>query len=93
MRDGLKNRVNGNQYYLEPNTLSQILSKEGIKKLTFNTRIRPDPNYCPPNGSCEDITGGVPFNLEKRNHYYAPFRQPLKGYRKTLDYVIPWLYY
>ena len=26
-----------------------------------------------------------PFNLERRNHYYAPFRQPLKGYRKTLD--------
>ena len=25
MRDGLKNRVNGNQYYLETNTLSQIL--------------------------------------------------------------------
>ena len=42
MRDGLKNRVNGNQYYLETNTLSQILSKEGIKKLTFNTRVTPD---------------------------------------------------
>ena len=26
MRDGLKNRVSGNQYYLESNTLSQILS-------------------------------------------------------------------
>ena len=86
MRDGLKNRVNGNQYYLETNTLSQILSKEGIKKLTFNTRVTPDPNYCPPRGTCEDrIAPGIPFNLERRNHYYAPFRQPLKGYRKTLD--------
>ena len=46
MRDGLKNRVNGNQYYLEPNTLSQILLKEGISKLTFNSRIKPDPNFC-----------------------------------------------
>ena len=23
--------------------------------------------------------------LKEENHYYAPFRQPLKGYRKTLD--------
>ena len=82
MRAGLKNRVNGNQYYLEPNTLSQILSKEGISKLTFNSRIKPDPNFCPPRGNCEDRS--VPFDLERRNHYYAPFRQPLKGYRKTI---------
>ena len=85
MRDGLKNRVSGNQYYLQSNTLSQILSKEGIKKITFNTRVTPDPNFCPPRGNCEDISGSLPFNLERRNHYYAPFRQPLKGYRKTLD--------
>ena len=83
MRDGLKNRVNGNQYYLESNTLSQILLKEGISKLTFNSRIKPDPNFCT-TGACEDRTG-IPFNLERRNHYYAPFRQPLKGYRKTVD--------
>ena len=83
MRDGLKNRVNGNQYYLEPNTLSQILSKEGISKLTFNSRIKPDPDFCT-SGRCED-SGTNPFNLERRNHYYAPFRQPLKGYRKTVD--------
>ena len=44
MRDGLKNRVNGNQYYLEPNTLSQILSKEGISKLTvLIVTLTPDP--------------------------------------------------
>ena len=83
MRDGLKNRVNGNQYYLENNTLSQILSKEGISKLTFNVRMTPDINYCPPRGNCEDRS--VPFDLERRNHYYAPFRQPLKGYRKSID--------
>mgnify|MGYP001422181204 CR=1 FL=1 len=84
MRAGLKNRVNGNQYYLQSNTLSQILSKEGVRKLTFNTRVTPDPNFCAP-GGCEDISGALPFNLERRNHYYAPFRQPVKGYRKTLD--------
>ena len=83
MRDGLKNRVNGNQYYLEPNTLSQILLKEGISKLTFNSRIKPDPDFCT-TGTCEDRESN-PFNLERRNHYYAPFRQPLKGYRKTVD--------
>ena len=55
MRAGLKNRVNGNQYYLEPNTLSQILLKEGISKLTFNSRIEPDPNFCT-TGACEDRT-------------------------------------
>ena len=53
MRDGLKNRVNGNQYYLQTNTLSQILSEEGISKLTFNLRVTPDANYCPPRGTCE----------------------------------------
>ena len=86
MRAGLKNRVNGNQYYLQTNTLSQILSKEGISKLTFNTRVAPEPNFCPPRGSCEDRNPpNIPFNLERRNHYYAPFRQPIKGYRKTID--------
>ena len=83
MRDGLKNRVNGNQYYLETNTLSQILSEEGVSKLTFNLRVTPEPNFCPSNGSCEDVNGSLPFDLERRNHYYAPFRQPLKGYRKS----------
>lgn len=84
MRDGLKNRVNGNQYYQETNTLSHILSEEGISKLTFNVRVTPDPNFCAPN-NCEDRSNGNPFNLEKRSHYYAPFRQPVKGYRKTVD--------
>ena len=84
MRAGLKNRVNGNQYYLKTNTLSQILLEKGISKLTVNSRITPDPNFCAP-GSCEETNNGIPFNLERRNHYYAPFRQPVKGYRKTID--------
>lgn len=84
MRAGLKNRVNGNQYYLKTNTLSQILSEKGISKLRINSRVTPDPNFCPP-GSCEDSKNGIPFDLERRNHYYAPFRQPVKGYRKTID--------
>tara|TARA_B100000963_G_scaffold163460_1_gene142041 strand:- start:938 stop:1981 length:1044 start_codon:yes stop_codon:yes gene_type:complete len=84
MRAGLKNRVNGNQYYLKTNTLSQILSEKGISKLTINSRVNPDPNFCAP-GSCEDFNNGIPFDLERRNHYYAPFRQPVKGYRKTID--------
>ena len=64
MRAGLKNRVNGNQYYLEPNTLSQILSKEGISKLTFNSRIKPDPNFCT-TGACEDRNNN-PFEFGKK---------------------------
>ena len=35
MRDGLKNRVNGNQYYLQTNTLSHILSKRRYKANNF----------------------------------------------------------
>lgn len=80
MRDGLKYRINGNQNYLTTNTLSYILEEEGIKKNHFNLRVKPDINYCPSNG-CADS----PIDLEKRNHYNAPFRQPVKGYRKTLD--------
>ena len=78
MRAGLKNRVNGNQYYLKTNTLSQILSEKGISKLTINSRVNPDPNFCP-QGSCEETKSGIPFDLERRNHYFAPFRQPVKG--------------
>lgn len=85
MRDGLKNRINGNQNYLNTNTLSYILKEEGIKKFTFNSNVIPDPNYCPSNGSCVNGNGNLPIDLERRNHYYAPFRQPVKGYRKTLD--------
>ena len=27
----------------------------------------------------------MPIDLERRNHYNAPFRQPVKGYRKTIN--------
>lgn len=80
MRDGLKYRINGNQNYLNTNTLSQILEEEGIKKNHFNLRVKPDINYCPSNGCTNS-----PIDLEKRNHYNAPFRQPVKGYRKTIN--------
>lgn len=87
MRDGLKNRVNGNQYYLQNNTLSHILQKEGIKQITFNKRVVPSANSCKTK-NCNSIDsindGGLAFDLEARNHYYAPFRQPIKGWRKSL---------
>jgi len=80
MRDGLKNRINGNQNYVSTNTLSQILEEEGIKKNHFNLRVKPEINYCPSNGCFNSE-----FDLERRNHYNAPFRQPVKGYRKTIN--------
>ena len=80
MGDGLKYRINGNQNYLNTNTLSQILEEEGIKKNNFNLRVKPHINYCPSN-SCPNL----PIDLERRNHYNAPFRQPVKGYRKTIN--------
>jgi len=88
MRDGLKNRVSGNQNYLTANTLSLILQEEGILKNSFNSRVTPDPAFCFTNGCNSDESialGNLPVDLERRNHYFAPFRQPLKGYRKTLD--------
>ncbi len=80
MRDGLKYRINGNQNYFSTNTLSHILEEEGIKRNHFNQRVKPGINFCSSN-VCTDL----PIDLERRNHYNAPFRQPVKGYRKTLD--------
>ena len=39
--------------------LSQIFSKEGIKKLTFNTRVTRS-KLLSPTGNCEDINGRPP---------------------------------
>lgn len=88
MRDGLKNRVIGNQNYLTTNSLSFILQEEGILKNSFNSRVTPDPTFCASSNcnSNESVSlGQLPVDLERRNHYFAPFRQPVKGYRKTLD--------
>ena len=54
MRDGLKNRVSGNQNYLTANTLSLILQEEGILKNSFNSRVTPDPAFCFKNGCNSD---------------------------------------
>lgn len=86
MRDGLKNRIRGTQ---PTNTLSMI-KKEFTSKNSLNKKI--STKYCAPNGNCSNMRDSDGFwisndqttQLESRA-YYAPFRQPLKGYRKTLN--------
>ena len=69
MREGLKRRIQGNT----PATLSMV-KKEYVYKNTINKRI-PQKN-CQPGGVCSEST-------QNNRKYYAPFRQPVKGYRKT----------
>jgi len=61
-----------------------------LSKNSFNTRVK--DTYCAPNGSCsntKDANGNwIGVNQKQQQtqrKYYAPFRQPLKGYRKTLN--------
>ena len=69
MREGLKRRIQGNT----PATLS-LIKKEYIYKNTINKRV--SQQSCHSAGACNDSD-------QNNRKYYAPFRQPLKGYRKT----------
>ena len=51
-----------------------MVKKEYVYKNTINKRI-PQKN-CQPGGVCSEST-------QNNRKYYAPFRQPVKGYRKT----------
>lgn len=80
MRDGLKRRIQGKGPY----TLSSIKTNYTPKSV-FNYRI--GNTTCAPTGACDgSIVNGTSTkrNLEQRM-YYAPFRQPVKGWRKNLD--------
>ena len=83
MRDGLKRRIKGT------GTLS-IIKKEYIGRNIPNKRISTD--YCGPNRSCsnsQDVNGfwvGTDQSAQRQSRaYYAPFRQPLRGWRKSLN--------
>jgi hypothetical protein len=61
-----------------------------LSKNSFNTRVK--DTYCAPTGSCSNNkdangnwTGLSQKQQQTQRKYYAPFRQPLKGYRKTLN--------
>ena len=69
MREGLKRRIKGNT----PATLS-LIKKEYSYKKTINKRV--SQQSCHSAGKCDESN-------QNNRKYYAPFRQPLKGYRKT----------
>ena len=69
MREGLKRRIQGNT----PATLS-FIKKEYMYKNNINKRV--SQKSCHSAGKCDESN-------QNNRKYYAPFRQPLKGYRKT----------
>ena len=87
MRQGLKNRIK-----FDPSNPPRMnnIKTDYLSKNSFNTRVK--DTYCAPNGSCSnnrDASGNYIGVSQKQQQtqrkYYAPFRQPLKGYRKTLN--------
>ena len=85
MREGLKRRIKGNS----TPTLS-LIKKEYIGKNIPNTPINID--YCPPNSNCSNNRDSDGFWVgtnqtpqQQIRRYYAPFRQPLKGWRKSFN--------
>ena len=85
MRQGLKNRIK-----FDPSNPPRMnnIKTDYLSKNSFNTRVK--DTYCAPNGSCSnnrDASGNYIGVNQKQQQtqrkYYAPFRQPLKGYRKT----------
>ena len=87
MRQGLKNRIKFDPS--NPPRMNKIKT-DYLSKNSFNTRVK--DTYCAPTGSCSNNkdangnwTGLSQKQQQTQRKYYAPFRQPLKGYRKTLN--------
>ena len=92
MRQGLKNRIQFNPS--DPPRMS-VFKTDYLSRNSFNSRLG-NGTYCPPNGGCSNIqdisgyyVGTSQQNQQTTRQYYAPFRQPLKGYRKTLYCMTP----
>ena len=86
MRQGLKDRIKFNPS--QPSRMSMIKT-DYLTRNSYNNKI--PNNGCAPTGSCsnsKDANGfWVGTNQETQltnRKYYAPFRQPVKGWRKTL---------
>ena len=74
MRDGLKRRI---QFSADkPNTLT-IIKKTNITKNVFNNRIN--------NTQCATADSCTSSRSNRSMYYSAPFRQPVKGWRKNLE--------
>ena len=86
MREGLKRRIQGTN---PTNTLSMI-KKEYTGRNVPNNRI--EPTNCGSSNNCSNYRdanghwiGTDQIGQREQRSYYAPFRQPLKGWRKNLD--------
>lgn len=86
MREGLKRRIKGTN---PTNTLS-IIKKEYIGRNMPNNPIL--SNHCGGSNNCSNIRDANGFWIgtdqngqREQRSYYAPFRQPLKGWRKKLN--------
>jgi len=99
MRQGLKDRIQFNpsnpsrmnfrstDFLLRNSYNRKIGNAVGSSIITNNY-----PAVCVPNGSCSNVQDASGFWVlrdqvaqQTQRQYYAPFRQPLKGFRKTLD--------
>tara|TARA_B110000858_G_scaffold16174_1_gene16330 strand:- start:221 stop:1327 length:1107 start_codon:yes stop_codon:yes gene_type:complete len=87
MRQGLKNRIKFDPS--NPPRMNKIKT-DYLSKNSFNARVK--DTYCVSNGACSNNkdangrwTGVSQKQQQTQRKYYAPFRQPLKGYRKTLN--------
>ena len=87
MRQGLKDRIQFNPS--NPSRMNMI-STDYLHRNSFNSRI--GNANCVPNGNCSNVQDASGFWVRTDQNaqqtlrdYYAPFRQPLKGFRKTLD--------
>ena len=86
MRQGLKDRI---QFKPSDPPRMSVFKTDYLTRQSFNDRVA--NAGCAPNGECSnarDISGFYvgkhQQEQQKVRQYYAPFRQPIKGYRKTL---------
>ena len=99
MRQGLKNRIQFNpsnpprMNFRSTDFLLRNSYNRKIGNATSSSIITGNyPPVCVPNGSCSNVQDASGFWVlrdqtaqQTQRKYYAPFRQPLKGFRKTLD--------
>ena len=73
MRDGLKNRIKFNP---ENPSRANLIKHYPSSKMTFNKRKA--------NGNCISNVC-IKNTAQPSRKYYAPFRQPVKGYRRETN--------
>ena len=86
MRQGLKDRIQFNPS--NPSRMNMI-STDYLLRNSFNNRI--GNAFCAPNGTCSNVQDASGFWIrmdqnaqQTQRAYYAPFRQPIKGFRKEM---------